>query len=59
MDVKFYIVSNDGYILPLEYTSYESACANCEPNEVVYMADSLDFLEQCLQPQEDAAEQSF
>ncbi|WP_054696261.1 hypothetical protein [Syntrophomonas palmitatica] len=59
MGARFFIVSNNGFILPVEYKNYESACANCESNEMIYMADSMELLEQCLQPPEDSAEQSF
>ncbi|MDD2372866.1 MAG: hypothetical protein PHF03_04715 [Syntrophomonadaceae bacterium] len=44
----FYIVSEYGYILPVPYSSYESAMANCDINEMVYLADSLVELEESL-----------
>lgn len=44
----FYIVSEYGYILPMSYSSYESAMANCDISEMVYLADSLEDLEQSL-----------
>lgn len=44
----FYIVSEYGYVLPMPYSSYESAMANCDINELVYLADSLEDLEQSL-----------
>jgi len=59
MEAKFFIVSNKGYILPVEYKGYEAACASCEPDETVYIADSLDVLECCLGLGEDLTGQSF
>lgn len=44
----FYIVSEFGYILPVQYYSWESAMVNCDINEMVYLADSLEELEQSL-----------
>jgi hypothetical protein len=44
----FYIVSTYGYILPVVYTSYASAMANCDIEETVYLADSLEDLERSL-----------
>lgn len=44
----FYIVSEYGYVLPMPYSSYESAMANCDINEMVYLADRLEDLEESL-----------
>lgn len=44
----FYIVNEYGYILPVPYSSYQSAMANCDINEMVYLADSLRDLEESL-----------
>ncbi len=45
----FYIVSEYGYILPIPYSTYESAVANCDINEMVYLAESLEVLEESLE----------
>lgn len=45
----FYIVSEYGYVLPVPYISYESAMANCDINEMIYFANSLEDLEETLE----------
>lgn len=45
--MPFFIVNQNG-IYPIEYGSYEQACANCESGEWVFIADSMEFLEECL-----------
>lgn len=45
---KFFIVNMMGYVLPIPYTSYESACSACDEGEIVYLAGSLEELEYCL-----------
>jgi len=50
----FYIVSEYGYVLPMSYNSFESAMANCDLNEMVYLADSIESLEQTLEAVENA-----
>ena len=45
----FYIVSEYGYIVPVPYQSYELARASCDIDETVYLADSLEDLEETLE----------
>lgn len=45
--MPFFIVNSNG-IYPVEYGTYELASAHCEAGEYVYIADSLEFLEECL-----------
>lgn len=45
----FYIVSEYGYVLPVPYSSYDSAMANCDINEMVYFANNLEDLEETLE----------
>jgi len=52
--MPFFIVNNNG-VLPIEYKSYETACADCEWGEFVYMADSLETLEDSLEDSEDSS----
>ena len=42
-------MSEYGYTLPLPYQSYELARASCDINETVYLADSLEDLEETLE----------
>lgn len=44
----FFIVNNEGYILPLPFDDYEKAAANCDSGEAVFLAESLEELEYCL-----------
>ena len=46
---KFFIVNLAGYILPMQYDTYELACESCDINETVYLADSLEDLEYSLE----------
>ena len=56
----FYIVSEYGYILPVPYRSYETAITNCDINEMVYLADSLEDLEESLDiSQEENSDNKF
>jgi len=50
----FYIVNSNG-ILPVEYHSYEGACADCDPGEVVFIADNLEILEESLDDHDEAS----
>lgn len=52
--MQFYIVNNNG-ILPIEYASYEAACADCEFGEFVYVADNLQTLEESLDDGEESS----
>jgi len=49
----FYIVNNNG-VLPIEYKSFESACADCESGEFVFIADNLETLEESLDDSEES-----
>lgn len=49
MQAKFFIVGYEGYIIPVEYNSYENACANCDSDEMVFLSSSLEELEACLE----------
>lgn len=51
--MRFFIVNSNG-ILPVEYSSYEAACADCETGEYVYIADNMETLEDSLDDKEDA-----
>lgn len=53
MEPKFFIVNLDGYILPIPYDNYETALANCESNEVVYLAETAEELELSLETSEE------
>jgi hypothetical protein len=46
--MPFFII-NVNCIYPVEYSSYEQAGADCEPGEFVYMADSIEILEEILE----------
>lgn len=50
----FYLVNNNG-ILPVQYSSWEAACADCEYGELVFVADDLKTLEESLEPDEEYA----
>ena len=43
-----FFISNANGIYPVEYSSYEQAGADCEPGEYVYIADSIEILEEIL-----------
>ncbi|NLV22311.1 MAG: hypothetical protein GXY49_10045 [Syntrophomonadaceae bacterium] len=46
--MPFFIVNANGIYLQ-EYSSYEQAGADCEAGEFVYLADSMNSLEEILQ----------
>ncbi len=46
--MPFFIVNING-IYPMEYTTYAQACADCEGGEYVYISDSIEVLEECLE----------
>ncbi len=46
--MPFFIINANG-IYPVEYSSYEQAGADCEPGEYLYMADSIEVLEEILE----------
>jgi len=46
--LPFFIVNANGIYLQ-EYSSYEQAGADCEAGEFVYLADSMNSLEEILQ----------
>lgn len=52
MNLRYFIVNTNGFILPYGYDSYEAASAACDSNEMVYLAESLGELEYCLENQE-------
>lgn len=45
--MPFFIINANG-IYPVEYSSYEQAGADCEPGEYVYIADSIEILEEIM-----------
>jgi hypothetical protein len=49
MPARFFVVSLQGFIYPGEYSSYESACSNCGPGEMVYVGTNLEELEASLE----------
>ncbi len=46
--MPFFIINVNG-VYPMEYQSYEHACADCEAGEYVYIADSFEVLAECLE----------
>lgn len=46
--MPFFIVNQNG-IYPFAYESYEQAGENCESGEFIFVADSMEFLEELLE----------
>ncbi len=51
VSMPFYIVNANG-ILPIEYSAYEAACADCEGGESVFLANDMETLEESLDDQD-------
>lgn len=47
--IKFFIVNVRGFIFPIEYQDYSSACSMLDDDEIVIMAETAEELELCFE----------